>query len=159
MKNLNTILNEYTHYFNGSKTNNISCTGTIYQGSCGTESIIMGIDTLRCTYFDSDKNASISFSPATISVGSFEMKPELKISVFDSDLHNTYSRLHIDGGELFQLSTVHDFDFMCIPILYTKYLELLKVVKLSERYKNDSTFLDDAIANLTEVCNQYSSEA
>lgn len=159
MSNLNNLFSAFSSYLGGSRTSGVHLSGSIYQITTGTETMIIGRDTLRFTYSDNEKNAMISFTPVKATVGSFEQPLNLTLSCFESGLNEPYSRLHVDGGELFQYSTVHDFDFAIIPDLYTKYLELLKEMKESPVVKGEKLLIDEAIQNLSDTVELYNKEA
>lgn len=160
MNSLNSLFNAFDRYLAGAgMASGVHLSGTIYQLTIGTESLIIGRDTLRFTYSDNVKNAMISFTPTKVAVGSFERPLELNLSCFESGLNESYSRLHVDGGELFQYSTVHDFDFSILPELYTKYLELLKAMKESPTVKGEKLLIDEAIQNLSDTVELYKKEA
>lgn len=159
MSNLNNLFSGFNRYLAGSSTSDVNLSGSIYQITVGSETLIIGRDTLRFTYSDNEKNVIISFSPSKISVGSFEQEQNLNLTCIPTGLNETYSRLHIDGGELFQFSTVHDFDFTIIPVLYTKYLELLKLFKESPVVKGEKLLIDEAIQNLSDTVELYNKEA
>lgn len=157
--NLNNVFNALCSYFTGQTVPGVNLAGTIYTATRGNYSVILGRDTLRLVVTDSDKNAIIAFNPTKVSVGSFERGIELNISIHESKLNESYSRLYIDCGELFQLSTLHDFDFVIVKEIYTKYLELLKVMKESTRVNGEKLLIDDAIQNISDTVDLYNKEA
>lgn len=160
MNNLDTIFKKMTEHFTNTNTiTGVNTAGTIHQLTVEHESIIIGQDTLRCSYSNNRKNAMISFTPCAVSVGSYQRDVELILQLPSSALKNEYSRLHIDGGELFQLSTVHDFDFVILQDILAKYLELLKVIKKSPRRKTELQNVDEAIKNVSEAVELYKKEA
>lgn len=159
MSKLNNTFSAFHNYLNGDRTSGVHLSGSIYQITTGVETIIIGRDTLRFTYSDNEKNAMISFTPVKASVGSFEQPINLNLSCFTSGLSESYSRLYVDGGELFQYSTVHDFDFAILPELYTKYLELLKAMKESPVVKGEKLLIDEAIQNISDTVGLYKKEA
>lgn len=160
MNNLNNLFNAFKKYLGGAgRSTGVNLTGSIYQITIGDESLIIGRDTHRFTYSNNKKNATITFNPTELSVGSFTQPIQLTLSCFESGLNETYSRLYIDGGELFQFSTVHDFDFSILPELYTKYLELLKLMKESPTVKGEKLQIDNAISSLSDTVELYKNEA
>ena len=159
MKGLDNLFSGMQRHMKGGIGTGVNFAGSIYQLTLGTKSLILGRDTLRLTYSDNDKNAIISFTPCKISIGSFEREIELHLNCYTSNMTETYNRLYVDGGELFQFSTVHDFDFGMLPELYTKYLELLKVMKDSSSVKGEKLHIDEAIANLSDTVELYNKEA
>lgn len=160
MSNLNNLFSNTSKYIaEGTRNLGVNLTGSIYQITIGTETLIVGRDTLRCTYSDNAKNVIIAFTPCKTSVGSYERPIELNLSCFESGLSESYSRLHVDGGELFQFSTVHDFDFSILPEIFAKYLELLKVMKESPLVKGEKLLIDEAIQNLSDTVELYKKEA
>jgi|AGFT01.1.fsa_nt_gi hypothetical protein len=138
--------------------NKVSVSGDITTLNTDDLTVIIGAGTLRLVYSDNAKNASIAINPAIVSVGSYERGLDLTLTVLESGFKTSYNRLYVDGGELFQYSTVHDFDFGIIPELMTKYLELLKEMKTSPRLVSKE-FIDQAIENVSEAVEAYKLEA
>jgi len=166
MSNLDSIFKSLSNHFNRGSNKLVSnnnyavySAGTIHQITIENETVIIGHDTLRLVYTNTDKTASVAFSPAKISVGSYVREVELNLSVMNDGYKNTYNRLHVDGGELFQLSTVYDFDFTILQDILAKYLELLKVMKTSDKLNNDHPQIDEAIKNISEAVALYNKEA
>lgn len=160
--NINAMFDKFISHYSSKDTgkgNQVLVAGTIATFTMDDENIILGLDTLRCVYNQNSKNAIIGLTPSKTSIGSYVRDIDLTFSVLSDGFNTNYNRLYVDGGELFQYSTVHDFDFTIYKDFLAKYLELLKVLKVSPRIKNPSPTIDEAIDNVSEALKLYSKEA
>lgn len=156
MSELDVVFKKLTDYFSNKDytANGVMRSADIFTVSSKYKTVTFGINTLRFVFGDDEKNATISINPLNIEIGSYIRDVELVLQVLSSGFTNKYNRLYVDGGELFQYSTVHDFDFGIIPDLMTKYLELLKVLKDSPRNIAKDN-LDQAIKNVSQAVEAY----
>lgn len=158
--NLDNMFKKLNAYFSStSGKNEVQVAGTIATITLENENVIIGTDTLRCVFNANDKSAIIGITPVSTKVGSYLSDIDLTISVINDGFTNKYNRLYVDGGELFQYSTVHDFDFTIYKDFLAKYLVLLKVLKVSPRIKKDHPTIDEAIKNVEEAVELYNKEA
>ncbi|WNV47186.1 hypothetical protein ENKO_077 [Klebsiella phage fENko-Kae01] len=156
MSELNVVFQKLTDYFSNKDytSNGVMRSADIFTVSSKYKTVTFGINTLRFVFGDDEKNATISINPLQVEIGSYVRDVELVLQVLSSGFTSKYNRLHVDGGELFQFSTVHDFDFGILPELMTKYLELLKVLKDSPRSIAKDN-VDQAIENVTKAVEAY----
>lgn len=134
--------------------NGVVITATDLQCCVENNILWFGSVSASLTMCFTNKDVIFTINPTDVQIGSTVRPSAIKISVLNEDFSRLY-KLDIDDGELFQLSTIYDFDFLVLKKIMTKYLELLKV--LPERKLNLSALDDDmvleAIENIEKVMN------
>lgn len=155
MSGFDSLLNS----INGGTQSTISTTQDQIQHNLGDLTIILGYGSLRLMVVDNDKSASIAFTPVDIEVGTFKLNKSLQLALYSTEYRETRESMFMGGGELFQLSTLYDFDFGIVKDIVPKYLELLKALKDSGEWKkiHIETY-EAALATITDLVVRYEEE-
>lgn len=130
------------------------------QSSTKEFTVLIGLHSLNCTVISNLDNTACTLNPVDIVVDDEVVNAKGSVlSVFSTveSVQKQYSSLYVDGGELFQLSTMYNCDFSFIQNIMPKYVEALKVLKDS-KIQHNAVFIDAAIQNASEAQLLYKEE-
>ncbi len=154
----------FDRIINALKTNktNSLCNKSSDQIQTSTKecTVLMGFHSLRCTVINNIDNTAYSISPVSIVVDDVTVNPMgTVLSVFNTNetVSKEISSLTIDGGEIFQLSTMYNCDFSFIKFIMPKYVEVLESLKECN-FAFNSLVIDEAISNVKEAVKFYEEE-
>lgn len=146
------------HKTNGA-SNTVSTTQDQIQYNNGDLTIVLGFGSLRVIVVDNDKSASITFTPVEIEVGTFKLDRGLQLSLYSTTYRDHRESMFIGGGELFQLSTLYDFDFGIVKEIVPKYLELLESLRdSSQESKIHMETYELAVTAIRDLATKYAEE-
>lgn len=150
---------------NALKTNKINslCTKSSDQIQTSTKecTVLMGFHSLRCTVINNIDNTAYTISPADIKIDDVTINSMgTVLSIFNQteSVSKDISTLKIDGGEIFQLSTMYNCDFSFIKFIMPKYVEMLLALKDSTGIIYNSIVIDEAIKNVQDAVAFYEEE-
>lgn len=154
----------FDRIINNLKTNknNALCTKSSENIQTSTKecTVLMGFHSLRCTVINNINNTAYTISPADIIIDDViinHMGSELSVFNENDTVSNQIQSLKIDGGQIFQLSTMYDCDFSFIKFIMPKYLEVLTALKECSFIYN-SLVIDEAIENVKDAVKFYEEE-
>lgn len=123
--------------------------------------VVVGLHSLRCTVVTKSNNTAITFSPIELKLPGFNQNISTTLSIFslEETLNQEYPGLHVDGGEVFQLSTLYNCNFESVAEILPKYKEVLTCLKTRSRsLKANDTMIDAALENIDKALLQYEAE-
>lgn len=144
----NTALNTLSEFIKNEKTDYTLTRTTEHIRVCANNSVvILALGSMRLVLADSEHNAYIVIQPVQIQEHGIDKL--VYITQFDDDFERTYDTLDINYGELFQYSTLYNYDFGIIEKLMPKYLEVLRNLLDSHLTDSvDNTILVESIENI-----------
>lgn len=162
--NHDSLITCFERIINNIKTNKTNAlymkTSENIQTSTKEYTVLVGFHSLRGTVINNIDNTAYTISPADIIIDNSvinHMGSELSVFNTSDTVSTEIQSLKIDGGQIFQLSTMYDCDFSFIKFIMPKYLEVLTALKGCS-FTYNSLIIDEAIENVKDAVKFYEEE-
>lgn len=144
--------------FTGHRTGSISINSDQIQSSTSDCTVIFGLHSLRLTIVNNIDNTAIVITPCDVlnenGMYLHHMGTVFYIFNTEENIVKEYNTLNVDGGELFQLSTLNSCDFRDNSDVLPLFLKLIEGTdKLTQSYNKIN--VPDAALNIRNAMEKY----